>query len=54
MNGHGPSQGLSLNIPRMVGHPPSKIYPMEEYYRLEIWNLDLTHKIKTRGSTMDF
>ena len=52
--------GWSATILRMVthhskdGHPPSKIYPMEEYYRLEIWNLDLTHKIKTRGSTMDF
>ena len=29
------------------GHPPSKIYQKEEYYRLEIWQLDLTHKIKT-------
>ena len=32
------------------GHPPSKIeiYQKEEYYKLEIWHLDLTHKIETR------
>ena len=28
------------------GHPPSKIYQKEEYYRLDIWHLDLPHKIK--------
>ena len=28
------------------GHPPFKIYQKEVYYRLEIWHLDLTHKIK--------
>ena len=48
MDGHGPSQGLSLNIPRMVGHPPSKIYQKEAYYRLGIFHVDLTHKTKTR------
>ena len=30
------------------GHPPFKIYQKEVYYRLGIWHLDLTHKIKTR------
>ena len=35
------------------GHPPSKIYQKEEYYRLEIWHQDLTQKIRTRWSTMD-
>ena len=41
-------------FPRMVtrhpkdGHPPSKTYQKEVYYRLEIWHMDLTHKIKTR------
>ena len=25
------------------GHPPSKIYQKEEYYRLEIWHPDLNH-----------
>ena len=51
--------GWSATILRMVthhskdGHPPSKIYKKEEYYTLEIWQLDLTHKIKTRWSTMD-
>ena len=40
-------------FPRMVtrhpkdGHPPSKTYQKEVYYRLEIWHMDLTHKIKT-------
>ena len=29
------------------GHPPSKIYQKELCYRLEIWYLDITHKIKT-------
>ena len=28
--------------------PPTKIYQKEVYYGLEIWHLDLTHKIKTR------
>ena len=28
------------------GHPPFKIYQKEVYYRLEIWHLALTHKIK--------
>ena len=32
---------------------PTKIYQKEVYYRLEIWHRDLTHKIKTRWSTMD-
>merc|ERR1711867_59076 len=42
--------------PRMVtnhpkdGHPPFKIYQKEVYYRLEIWHLALTHKIKARCS----
>ena len=27
---------------------PTKIYQKKMYYRLEIWQLDLTHKIKTR------
>ena len=46
--------GWSATIPMMVthhpkdGHPQAKIYQKEEYYRLEIWSLDLTHKIKTR------
>ena len=31
----------------MDGHSPSKIYQKELYYKLEIWHLDLTHKIKT-------
>ena len=35
------------------GHPPSEIYQKEFYYRLEIWHLDLTHKIKTRLSAID-
>ena len=35
------------------GHPPSKIYQKELYYRLEIWHLDLTHKIKTRLNAID-
>ena len=26
---------------------PTKIYHKEVYYRLEIWHVDLTHKIKT-------
>ena len=30
------------------GHPPFKINQKEVYYRLEIWHLALTHKIKTR------
>ena len=48
MDGQPPSQGWSPTIPRMVthnskdGHPPSKIFQKEEYYRLEIWHLDLT------------
>ena len=46
--------GWSATIPRMVthhskeGHPPFKIYQKEEYYRLEIWHLDITYEIKTR------
>ena len=41
-------------IPRMIthhskdGHPSFKIYQKEEHYRLEIWHLDLAHKIKAR------
>ena len=27
-------------------HPPSKIFQWEVYFRLGIWHLDLTHKIK--------
>ena len=27
-------------------HPPFKIYQKEVYYRLRIWHLGLTHKIK--------
>ena len=55
-DGHPPSKGWSPTIQRMVthhpkdGHPPFKIYQKEVYYRLEIWNLALTHKIKTRCS----
>jgi len=30
------------------GHSPSKIYQKELFYKLGIWHLDLTHKIKTR------
>ena len=51
--------GWSTTIPRMVtnhskdGHQPSKIYHKEVYYRLWIWHIDLTHKIKTRWSVMD-
>ena len=30
----------------------TKIYQKEVYYRLEIWNLALTHKIKTRCSAI--
>ena len=29
---------------------PTKIYQNEVYYRLGIWNIDLTHKIKTSPS----
>ena len=32
------------------GHPPFKIYKKEVYYRLEIWHLNFTYKIKTRWS----
>ena len=61
MDGQLPSPGWSVTITRMVnhhpkdGHPPSKIkiYQKEEQYRHEIWHLGLTHKIKTRLSTMD-
>ena len=35
------------------GHPPSKTYQKEVYYRLEIWHMDLTHKIKTMLSAID-
>ena len=51
--------GWSATIPRMVthhpkdGHPPFKIYQKDLYYRLEIWHLDLTHKIKTMLSAID-
>ena len=44
--------GWSVTIPRMVtyhpndSHPPFKIYQKEVYYRLKIWHLGLTHKIK--------
>ena len=40
-------------ISRMVtnhpkdGHPPSQIYQREVYYRLGIWHINITHKIKT-------
>ena len=37
----------------MDGHPPSKIFQREMYYRLEIWHRDLYHKIETRRSAMD-
>ena len=48
--------GWSATIPRMVthhskgAHPLSKIYQKELCYRLEIWHLDFTQKIKTRWS----
>ena len=37
----------------MDGEPPSlgwsfKIHQKEAYYKLKIWHMDLTHKIKTR------
>ena len=35
------------------GHPPFKIYQKDLYYRLEIWHLDLTHKIETMLSAID-
>ena len=35
------------------GHPKSKIYQKELYYRLNICQLDFAHKIKTRWSAMD-
>ena len=27
-------------------HPPSQIYQREVYYRLEIWHINITHKIR--------
>ena len=39
MDGQPPSLGWSFII---------EIHQKEVYYRLEIWHLDLTHKIKTR------
>ena len=54
MDGQPPSPGWSPTIPRMVTHPPSKIYQKEKYFRLEIWHVDLAQKNKTRWSTMDF
>ena len=35
----------------MDGHSSSKIYQKELYYKLRIWHLDLTHKIKTQVTT---
>ena len=52
MDGQPPSPERSPTITRMVthhpedGHPPSKIFQKEVYYRLGIWHLDSTHKIK--------
>ena len=54
MDGQPPSQGWSPTALRMAthhpkdGHPPSKIYPKDVYYRHGIEHLYLTHKIKTR------
>ena len=43
MDGHLPSLGWSPTNPRMV------TCLKKVYYRLGIWYLDLTYKIKTRG-----
>ena len=34
------------------GHQPSKIYQKDEFYKLAIWHLDITHKINTRSSVV--
>ena len=38
-----PMQGWSLTNPRMVTHQK------EVYFKLEIWQLNITHKTNTRG-----
>ena len=37
----------------LILRTPTKIYRKEVCYRLVIWHLELTHKIKTRWSAMD-
>ena len=53
MDGQPPSLGWSPTDHPEDGHPPFEIYQKDLYYRLEIWHLDLTHKIKTRLNAID-
>ena len=46
------SPGWSPNIPRMITHH-LKSTGMKVYFRLGIWHINLTHKIRSRWSAMD-
>ena len=53
MDGQPPSPEWPATIPGMVthhpkdGHPPSKIYQKEVFYRLTILHIYITYTIKT-------